>query len=64
MSVDLKEDKLHWAEGQVKLRTPGTRNKCNAALMEDVRLDGNTRMVVSAEVVREEIHCRNDSVQI
>ena len=62
MSVDLKEDKLHWAEGQVKLRTPGTRNKCYAVLMEDVRLDGNTRVVVSAEVVRGEIHCGNDIV--
>ena len=30
--------------------------------MEDVRLDGNTRVVVSAEVVREEIHCGNDIV--
>ena len=62
MSVDLKEGKLHWAEGRVNLRTPGTRNKCYAVLMEDVRLDGNTRVVVSAEVVREEIYCGNDIV--
>ena len=60
--MDVKEDTLHWAKRQVKLRTHGTRNKCDVVLMEDVPLDGNTRVVVSAEVVTEEIQCKNGIV--